>query len=187
MAAMVAVDEFELGVAPVGAPAAASHSRERHRDRPDAWVALAVAAVGIGAFAAPPTLPRASAELPQWGGLDGFTSVMVDDDVDAISLAREALGFFASFDAEGRPTGTVVVVLRRGPGAPDELAPGQTGAVLDTATGDLATMLLDPEVFTTLEAAAYRSDWVCEPSADHAICTALADPEITVVVDPVSP
>lgn len=177
MASMVAVDEFELDSASARPAARAGTSRRRRGDQPAAWVALAVAAVGIGSLAVPPVLPRATAELVDWGGLNGVTYVTVDDDVDALSFARDAVDFFASYDSEGRPTGTVVVLFRHGTDADDQDPTG----VVDSADAAVE-MTFDSDLFVVLEAAAPRSDWLCEPSAGEALCTALADPETTVVI-----
>lgn len=178
MTAMVAVDEFELGSAHVPRVDPPPVMARRRGDRPSGCVGLAVAAVALGALAAPVTLPRAAAAIPEWGGLDGVTYVTVDDDIDAVSLARDAVGFFASYDDERRPTGTVVVLLRDLPAgerpASSLVNPGADVGVQTT---------FDYDLFTALEAAANRSDWVCEPTGDQAVCTALADPEITLLVD----
>lgn len=180
---MVAVDEFELGSSHVPDVARRPAAARRRGDRPSGWFGLAIVTVSLGVLAAPVTLARTSAEIPQWGGLDAVTYVTVDDGVDAVAIARDAVGFFASYDAERRPTGTVVVVLRDVPAAGDQLAPDHHAVVMDAATGALIETTLDRRMFGLLELAAPRSDWVCEPDGAQALCTALADTEITVFLD----
>lgn len=170
-----AVDEFELG-ARVGPPAPAPARRRRRGASPGLWVGLALAAVAVGVLAAPVAMPRASAEIPGWGGLGGVDWVMAEDDeADALSIARLAVESSTNYDSEGNIMGIVVVVAREVPEAPDDL--------VSSATAALSQMGFEQRLFTVLEDAAPHSHWVCEPMSEAAMCTALADPEITVHID----
>lgn len=181
---MGVVDEFDVADASERPVVSAESSARRRGDPPSGWVALALGLVGIGVLTVPVLLPRASAEVPGWGGLSGIDWVTVDGDVDAVELGQAFIDVSLTHDAEGR-TGSTVVMLQE----PPEPGDGEgTDVLMDTTTGALAfTWSFDYRLFDEFEQAAPRSDWVCEPAADRWHCTALADPEITAVVDWMSP
>lgn len=187
MATMGVTDEFDVADAPVRPVASAGSSARRRGDRPGEWVAIAVTIVGIGILTAPVTLPRASAEVPGWGGLGRIAWITVEGDVDAVELGQQIVDMSVARDADGRILSTVLMLVREeAPGAGDGLAPEAGTAVMNATTGEIVGVL-DHGVFADLEEAAPRSDWVCEPEANQLECTALADPEITVVVDWMGP
>lgn len=180
MPVMSAVDEFEPGepALPARPPAARQPSpRRRRHDGPDLWVGVAIAAVALGATAAPDTLPRASAALTEWEL--GVVYATADDRLypdDALALADDLL---STIDDNGGQLGDAVVIVLPdsstdpdGPAGPD-----------DASLEALEIVSIHDEVLRAVEAAGIQSDWVCEQAPEQTTCTALADPDITVVVD----
>lgn len=169
MAAMVAVDEFELSERHALEVSPRLARARRRGDRPFGWLGLSLVAVALGVLAAPTTLPRASTDLPEWAGINSFMTVFATGSTDALDLARQALKGTETWSGGDR-AGTLVWISIDAQGAPASFyrqfeLPG--GSFLDK-----------------LEAAAYGSDWVCEQAAaNEARCMALDDPEITMHID----
>lgn len=183
---MAAVEEFEIGAASQPALAPRASRPRRRGDRPGGWVALATAAVAVGMLIAPVTLPRNLGAAPGWAGLSVVTWVIGTDETDAVEVAGYILDAATTFTPDGDTVGEVVVVVRPAPPASESLSPldSAAAAAAEAAVAETVVELgVDHGLFEILEAAADKTHWVCEPAAGEALCTAMTDPRLTIVVD----
>jgi hypothetical protein len=166
---VTALEEFTLeegtALEPVSPASPPAVRRRRASMRPATWVAIALAAVLLGVLLAPTTAPRASAQIPGWGGLDSIVVMSVEPDDDVLALARDAVDRTSATDENGDTVGSLVWAIRP---SEDWLS---TAEALEVALAQIE--FPEPEVLAEMETLAPGSDWLCQEIDAVAECTAL--------------